>query len=163
MYDDLFMVNFQMCPRHDQMSRTEDWLYDVRASDEEIAAYYATAWLGYLSQENGTAGEDCITIGCISLEVRHNLDIKGNWQTDQSIVSCKSFWMFILGHCPSRETFDEIPNWPPTPLFSTVKCKVHWHTTDKLFQELDEVFADIITTPEFVYILDVSFIIRNWK
>ena len=50
----------------------------MRASDEEIAAYYATAWLGYLSQENGTAGEDCITIGCISLEVRHNLDIKGN-------------------------------------------------------------------------------------
>ena len=105
-----------MCPRHDQMSRTEDWLYDVRASDEEIAAYYATAWLGYLSQEDGTAGEDCITIGCISLEVRHDLDILGNWQTDQSIFSCRSFWMFILAHCPSRETFDEIPNWLPTPL-----------------------------------------------
>ena len=40
-----------------------------RASNEEIAADYATAWLGYLIQENGTASEDCITIGCISLEV----------------------------------------------------------------------------------------------
>ena len=40
-----------------------------RASNEEIAADYATAWLGYLIQENGTASEDCITIGCLSLEV----------------------------------------------------------------------------------------------
>ena len=32
-----------------------------------------------------------------------------------------------------------------------------------IFQELDQVFADIITTPEFVYILDVSFIIRQEK
>lgn len=51
-------------------------LYDVsefRASNGEIAADYTTAWLGYLIQENGTASEDCITIGCISLEVDRGL------------------------------------------------------------------------------------------